>query len=82
MTGQRVTPKYTHVYYEYHACWDGCFTGTDHECYEMRACPVTRTTAKRIYFRGADNGPKWDQDREMYVDRAAIERDGSVYHRG
>ncbi len=91
--GTALTPEYTHLYYEYWACWDGCWTADPgHECYEVLACPVTRVTAKRIYFRGADNGPKYRRDREWFVSRRDIEgpgdvvgqllSNGGVYHRG
>jgi hypothetical protein len=56
------------------------------------ACPITRVTAKRIYFRGGASGLLEYSLREFYIDRAAIERggdvvgkllsNGGVYHRG
>lgn len=80
MTDRELTPQYTHLYYERHLCWDGCWTFGNHDCYEVMACPVTRVTAKRIYFRGSDSGPKYLRDREWFVNRADMER--GVYHRG
>jgi hypothetical protein len=87
----QIAPQYTHLYYEWNKCWDGCWAVGTHDCYEVRACPVTRVTAKRIYFRGAENGPKYLRDKEWFIDRAAIERggdiigqtlsNGGVYHR-
>lgn len=76
-----LTPQHTHLYYEWWACWDWCPSG-DHDCYVIHACPVTRITAKRIYFRGSPDGPRWLEEQEMFVERAAIERDGDIYHRG
>ncbi len=75
-----LAPQLTHLYYERWKCWDWC-PGGDHDCYEVRACPVTRVTAKRIYFRGSPDGPRWLQEQEMFVDRAAIEKDGRIYNR-
>lgn len=87
-----VTPSYTHLYYERWVCWDGCWTAGPHDCYELAACPVTRITPKRIYFRGADNGAKYLREREWFVSRREIEgagdvvgqllSGGGVYHRG
>jgi hypothetical protein len=86
-----LTQQYTHLYYEHWKCWDGCFNAEPHDCYAVMACPVTRVTAKRIYFRGADDGAKWRRESEMYINRAAIEQggdavgrllsNGGVYHR-
>lgn len=83
--------EYTHLFYEQWKCWDGCWTAGPHDCYVIMACPVTRITAKRIYFRGADDGPRQERETEMYIDRALIERggdlvgqllsNGGVYHR-
>ena len=83
-----ITERPTHLYYQRWACWDGCPPREDgygilagHDCYEIVACPITRITAKRIYFR--DGGPgKWRGEQEWFVDRAAIEGNGDgVYHR-
>ena len=86
-----LTQQYTHLYYEHWKCWDGCFNAESHDCYAVMACPVTRVTAKRLYFRGADDGAKWRRESEMYINRAAIEQggdavgrllsNGGVYHR-
>ncbi|MCH9729882.1 MAG: hypothetical protein K0U84_09445 [Actinomycetia bacterium] len=81
-----------HLYYTRWVCWDGCPPNEDlrgilagHDCYEIVACPITRSTAKRIYFREPvvrlrsgliDHGP------EYFVDRMVIERDGEIFHRG
>jgi hypothetical protein len=87
-----LTPQCTHLYYEHWRCWDWHVCDDGQGCYEVRACPVTRVTAKRIYFRGADNGPKSLRDREWFVSRRDIEgagdvvgqllAGGGVYHRG
>lgn len=74
-------PIYCNLYYEYWACWDGCWTTEPHDCYIVRACPVTRVTPKRIYFRGAADGMKSLRGREMYIDPAAIEQGGDAVGR-
>ena len=78
----------THLYESYWRCWDGCNTTKPHECEEIIAHPVTRVTAKRIYFHrigptrlDGSPGRRWD-DREHFVERARIEVDGRVWHRG
>ena len=85
-----LAPQYTHLYYLRWVCWQDC-RPEPHDCYELAACPVTRVTAKRIYFRGADNGAKWLREREWFVSRREIEGTGNpvgqllagggVYHR-
>jgi hypothetical protein len=82
-----ITPQYTHLYYTWYRCWDGCPPNSDgrgilagHSCYEVVACPVTRITAKRIYFTTHGSTSRINA-REHFVDRAAIERDGDAYHR-
>lgn len=72
--------KYTHLYYERYRCSDYC-SFNPHDCYEVMACPVTRVTAKRIYFRGADNGTKYLRETEFLVDRVEIEANGFAYSR-
>jgi hypothetical protein len=72
-----LTPQYTHLYYLRWVCWDSCQPGP-HDCYELAACPVTRITAKRVYFHGADNGAKWLREREWFVSRREIEGGGNV----
>lgn len=68
-----------HLYYTWWTCWDACYGHPGGEgCYEVRKCPITRITKKRIYFQSDRH---WERDREFFVDRADMEREGSVYHR-
>jgi hypothetical protein len=76
--GNRRTRRTAHNYVWY-TCWDTCYGHPGRGCYELRACEVTRVTNKRIYFR--DDIERYSE-REQFVDRATIEREGSVYHRG
>jgi hypothetical protein len=46
----------------------------------VRAMPVTRVTAKRIYFRGGDDGPKWIREREFFIPRGDVEQAGEIWH--
>lgn len=63
------------LYRLYYRCWDDCRWDIepDHQCYEVLSCPITKTTAKRIYFlvRG----------RSYFVVRADFDTDGHVWHR-
>jgi hypothetical protein len=68
--------QYSHLYYEYWKCWEGCWTAEPHDCYAIMACPVTRITAKRIYFRDSADHGLYRCPGEMYIDRAVIERGG------
>lgn len=69
-----VTIRIDALYYLWDACWDGCpYPARPHSCTVVRELPVTKVTAKRIYFQ------KWD--RTYFVDRATLEREGSISHR-
>lgn len=62
-------------------CWDYDFGGIkpDHQCYQTLPFTVTKTTAKRIYFRD-------DRGRNYFIAREAFRTDerGDVvaFHRG
>ncbi len=74
--------QHRQLYYVWWTCWDACYGHPDGGgCDEIRICEVTRVTKKRIYFRDSC-GSKWRQEQEYFVDRATIEREGEVYHRG
>jgi hypothetical protein len=74
-----VAKKYTHLYYEWHRCWDYC-PPEPHDCWEVYSFPVSRVTEKRIYFQRLHraNGRVLS---EHFISRAAIEPTGEAYHR-
>jgi hypothetical protein len=56
--------KLGHLYSLWHRCWDACQDPDDpygrkptHRCYEVVTWPITKVTAKRIYFRGGPAAP-------------------------
>lgn len=56
-------------------CWDGC-PPREHDCYEVVEHPVTRVTARRVYFR---HGRRRYDTREHFVSRADLDT-GPVFH--
>lgn len=72
-----VTTRIEALYYLWDACWDQCpHPPRPHSCTVVRELPVTRVTAKRVYFKGMTRMQK-----ELFVDRATLEREGSISHR-
>lgn len=80
-----ITPQYSHVYRLRYRCWDHCQPfGHAGSCYEVLGFPVTRVTAKRIYFwesHHRDHPRHPDYGCEHFVNRADIGPTGEVWHR-
>lgn len=80
------------LYSVWHRCWDACQDPDDpygrkptHRCYELLEYPITKVTAKRIYFRHP-RGTARERERDYFIarDEFTVERadgtTGIAYH--
>jgi hypothetical protein len=77
------------LYSLWNKCWDGCWdsgeyphgVAPDHQCHVVQTWPITKRTAKRIYFHGGAWCSRQDRERTSFIEIDRFAEDGSAYHR-